>query len=267
MTTHTAAGKTSTAGVTDWSIQQIARLAGTTSRTLRHYDDIGLLTPSRMGANGYRYYDRDALVRLQRILLLRELGLGLPSIAEVLAGETDATRALASHLTWLHHEQDRLRRQIAAVENTIANVKGGEQLMAEDMFDGFDHTQYKDEVEERWGRDAYATSDAWWRGLSAADKKQWQARMQALGAGWVDAAARGIDPTGDEAQALAQRQFDWLGSVPGTPGSDANGPTKEYFNGLGEMYVADSRFAANYGGQSGAEFVRDAMTAYAEQNL
>ena len=68
----------------DWSIQQIAKLAGTTSRTLRHYDELGLLTPSGVGANGYRRYDAAALVRLQRILLLRELGLGLEQIAEVL---------------------------------------------------------------------------------------------------------------------------------------------------------------------------------------
>ena len=74
----------------EWSIQQIAKLAGTTSRTLRHYDDIGLLPPSSVGHNGYRHYDRDALVRLQRILLLRDLGLGLPQIGEVLAREAVA---------------------------------------------------------------------------------------------------------------------------------------------------------------------------------
>src|SRR5690625_4269366 len=50
----------------EWSIQQIARLAGTTSRTLRHYDDIGLVPPSRIGLKGYRYYDGPALIRLQR---------------------------------------------------------------------------------------------------------------------------------------------------------------------------------------------------------
>ena len=69
------------------SIQQVAKLAGTTSRTLRHYDDIGLLPPSRIGHNGYRYYDEATLIRLQRVLLLRELGLGLPQIAEVIAAE------------------------------------------------------------------------------------------------------------------------------------------------------------------------------------
>src|SRR3954453_9205326 len=140
----------------DWSIQDIARIAGTTSRTLRHYDDIGLLPPSRVGGNGYRYYDRDALVRLQRILLLRDLGLGLPAIAEILEQRSDAAPALRAHLVWLRDERERLGRPIASVESTIQAVEGGEQIMAEDMLDGFDHTRYKEEVEERWGADAYA---------------------------------------------------------------------------------------------------------------
>src|SRR5690606_34610076 len=126
----------------DWSIQEIARLAGTTSRTLRHYDDIELLKPSRVANNGYRHYDQAALVRLQRILLLRELGLGLPQIAEVLdsssAPRAEAS-ALATHLAHLREEQKRLGRQIASVESTINALKEGEELMAENMFDGFDH--------------------------------------------------------------------------------------------------------------------------------
>ena len=127
----------------EWSVQQIAKLAGTTSRTLRHYDDIGLLKPSRTGDNGYRYYDQAALVRLQRILLLRELGLGLPAVAEVIGQESNAEKALGWHLEWLRQEQDRLSRQIASVQQTIAAVKEGTGIMAEKMFDGFDHTQYK----------------------------------------------------------------------------------------------------------------------------
>src|SRR4029078_7165000 len=76
------------------SIQEVARLTGTTSRALRHYDAIGLLPPSRVGDNGYRWYDDRALVRLQRILLLRGLGLGLPDIGRVLSREQDETAAL-----------------------------------------------------------------------------------------------------------------------------------------------------------------------------
>jgi DNA-binding transcriptional MerR regulator len=251
----------------DWSIQDIARLAHTTSRTLRHYGDVGLLTPSRVGSNGYRYYDEGALVRLQRILMLRALGLGLPEIGHVLTQQQGEVEALQHHLDWLRQEQQRLARQIRSVENTINTLDGDEQLMAEKMFDGFDHTQYREEVEQRWGKEADGQSDTWWRSMSAAEKGVWQQRQQALSADWQAAALRGVDPASDEAQALAQRQFDWLRGIPGTPGGGADAPPRAYFVGLAEMYVADERFAANYGGVSGAEFVRDAMLVFAERNL
>jgi DNA-binding transcriptional MerR regulator len=251
----------------DWSIQDIARLAGTTSRTLRHYDDVGLVKPSRIGSNGYRYYDADALVRLQRVLLLRELGLGIPAIAEVLAGVRDDAAALRTHLEWLSSERDRLARQYVSVERTLAQLEGGEKPMAEDMFDGFDHTRYRDEVEQRWGADAYAKGDAWWRSMSAEERRAWQARAKLLGSDWIEAARRGIDPASDEAQALARRQYEWLSGIPGTPQTADGRPTKEYFTGLGEMYVADERFAANYGGADGAAFVRDAMAIFADRVL
>jgi len=250
----------------EWSIQEIARLAGTTSRTLRHYDETGLVPPSRTGANGYRYYDADALVRLQRVLLLRDLGLGIPAIAEILHGHDDDTHALELHLTWLREEQRRLDRQISSVESTIHTRRGGEQPMAEQMFDGFDHTRYRDEVEERWGKDAYARSDAWWRGLDADGKKAFQDAAAELILAWREAAARGVDPAGEEAQGLAQRQVDWLRGIPGTPVS-GDAPAKEYVVGLGEMYVADPRFAKTYGGEQGAGLVRDAMRVYADRNL
>ena len=251
----------------DWSIQEIARLTGTTSRTLRHYGDVGLLEPSRIGSNGYRYYDEASLVRLQRVLLLRELGLGLPAIGEVLSGEMDAPAALGAHLEWLRREQSRLTRQIASVESTVRSMKGGEQLMAENMFDGFDHTEYKEEVESRWGAEAYASSDAWWRGMSADEKQQWLHRQESLAGDWRAAAARRIALDGDEAQALAARQVEWLEFIPGTPRGSDGRLAKAYVIGLGEMYAADERFAANYGGADGAALVRDALTVYADREL
>ena len=248
------------------SIQEVARLTGTTSRTLRHYHRIGLLEPSAVGTNGYRRYDADALVRLQRILLLRELGLGLADIRDVLDRETDEATALRRHLARLREEQGRLARRIASVERTIHARKEGVEIMAKDMFDGFDHTQYQDEVEQRWGPDAYATSDRWWRSMSDAERADWKARAAQLAQEWADAAERGADPASDEAQELASRHVAWLGSVPGTPGHGA-APVREYVTGLADMYVADERFAASYGGTSGAAFVRDALHAYAARHL
>ncbi|MFB4349419.1 MerR family transcriptional regulator [Microbacterium sp. CR_7] len=258
----------------EWSIQEIARLAGTTSRTLRHYDDIGLLAPTRIAPNGYRHYDEAALVRLQRILLLRELGLGLPQIADVLdtgSRTTTEASALETHLALLREEQNRLARQIASVESTITALRGGEELMAENMFDGFDHTQYKQEVEHRWGRKAYADGDRWWRGMTEAERADWQQRVSDLGRDWIAAAESGVDPASAEAQDIARRHVEWLTGVPGTPASAPGGDVKAYVIGLGEMYVADPRFGANYatssGGTHGAEFVRDALRVYAEANL
>jgi DNA-binding transcriptional MerR regulator len=251
----------------DWSIQDIARLAGTTSRTLRHYGDVGLLDPTRIGSNGYRYYDEQALARLQRILMLRDLGLSIPAIAEVLAGQRDHAQALVHHLHWLEQEKDRIDRQITSVRTTITKMEGGEQLMAEEMFEGFDHTQYKDEVEQRWGKDAYAKSDAWWRSKSADEKKAFMNFAGELALDWMDAGERGIAPDSDEAQALAKRQYDWLRGIPGTPRDGADAPSKDYFTGLADMYVADERFAKNYGGAEGATFVRDTMHVYADRNL
>src|SRR5690625_4898104 len=127
----------------EWSIQQIARLAGTTSRTLRHYDDIGLVPPSRIGLNGYRYYDGPALIRLQRVLLLRDLGLGLPQIADILVRQHDEAAAVTSHRALLRQEQGRLAQQIVSAGVTIEAPQGDTALLAETMFNGVGHSKYK----------------------------------------------------------------------------------------------------------------------------
>ncbi|MFD9213418.1 MerR family transcriptional regulator [Streptomyces sp. NPDC087659] len=245
----------------EWSIQEIARKAGTTSRTLRHYGELGLLVPSRVGSNGYRYYDQEALVRLQRILLLRELGLGLPAIAQALEGQRDTAAALRTHLRLLEQERERIGRQIASVRTTLDRTEKGEELMAEEVFDGFDHTRYEEEVTERWGREAYEKGDRWWRSLSAQEKRDFQDRQVAIARDFGQALRDGLAPDGDEAQDIARRHCEWL--------SETVTPTRSYVIGLGEMYVADARFTANYDrhGEGTAVFVRDAMKVYAERHL
>lgn len=247
--------------VTQWSIQQVAKVAGTTSRTLRHYADLGLLTPSRIGHGGLRYYDQDCLVRLQRILLLRELGLGLSAIGEVLSGQRDTTAALHIHLELLEQEKARIERQIASVRTTLHKTEGGEQLMAEEMFSGFDHTRYQDEVVQRWGRQAYDRSDRWWRGMSEADKRAHGQQHEQIAADYGRARSGGSAPDSDLVQEIAARHVRWL-----------SGPvevTGEYVANIGELYVSDDRFRANYDkyGAGTAEYVRDALRTYAERSM
>jgi len=249
----------------EWSIQEVARLAGVSSRTLRHYDAVGLLPPSSTGVGGLRYYDRGDVLRLQRILLLRELGLSLAAIADLLEQQDDAADALRGHLEQLRGNRRRLDRQIASVERTLAALENGEKLMAKDMLDGFDHTQHRDEVEQRWGKEAYARSDSWWRSLGAQGQADWKETSMEPGKDWIAAVEAGVAPDSDEAQALAARHAGWLAGIPGTPGHEDGRPADGYLLGLGEMYVADDRFAKNFGGRVGAELVRDALRVYVER--
>ncbi|MEV4437238.1 MerR family transcriptional regulator [Streptomyces sp. NPDC049585] len=134
----------------DWPIAEVARMSGVTARTLRHYDEIGLLPPVRIGANGHRYYGQVQLLRLQQILVLRALGLGLPEIGRVLAEQVDEVEALRGHHRRLLAERDRLDTLAGTVSRTIADLersrKDGTAMTAinrpENLFEGVEPSQY-----------------------------------------------------------------------------------------------------------------------------
>jgi MerR family transcriptional regulator, thiopeptide resistance regulator len=123
-----------------WSIVEVARMSGVTARTLRHYDEIGLLAPATVGANGYRYYETVQLLRLQQILLLRQFGMDLATIAAVVNGEHGRIEALRAHHRRLLEERSRLDRLACTVSDTIRHLEGGTDMPAEDMFEGFRFT-------------------------------------------------------------------------------------------------------------------------------
>jgi DNA-binding transcriptional MerR regulator len=247
----------------EWAISEVAAMTGTTSRTLRHYGDIGLLPPSRVGRNGYRYYDLAALMRLQRILLLRELGLRLTALGEVLAREVEVHTALEAHLRLLRAEQRRIQRQLASVQRTLDAMKEGKEPDVTEIFDGFDHTEYKDEVEQRWGAHAYARGASWWQSKTRAEQQEFQREQAARARAWLELAQADASPTSPEAQRLAARHVSWLRGIPGTPAESGDDDVlRRYVLGLADLYAADDRFAANYGGAEGAAFVRAALRHY-----
>jgi len=127
----------------------------------------------------------------------------------------------------------------------------------EKMFDGFDHTVHAEEVTARWGREAWESSDRWWRGLGDEGRDEFRAEHEAIAAAYADLAARGVAPDAAAAAEVAARHHAWLRSA-------ATRVSRAYLTGLAEMYVADERFAAAYGGTDGAAYVRDVLVAYAE---
>ncbi|TDZ93095.1 MerR family transcriptional regulator [Mycobacteroides salmoniphilum] len=133
-----------------WSIQQAARASGVTARTLRYYDEIGLLRPARVGSNGYRYYEREQLLRLQQILLFRELGLDLTTIGQVVNAQHDPVEALRQHHRRLLDERGRLDQLAATVAATIKHLEEGTDMPAEHMFEGFEMSpEHLDAIEAR----------------------------------------------------------------------------------------------------------------------
>src|SRR5512145_2264663 len=119
------------------TVRQLADLAGITPRTLHHYDAIGLLKPSLVGANGYRYYGEEALLRLQQILLYRELGLDLGAIKRLMdKKDFSVVRALEAHRTALRKRIERLETLVATVDRTLAAQKGETAMNDEQLFEG-----------------------------------------------------------------------------------------------------------------------------------
>ena len=248
----------------EWSTHEVVEATGVTSRTLRHYDQVGLLVPTRTGPGGLRYYDQQALVRLQRILLLRELGLSIASIQEVLDGDKDDIEALHAHRERLLVEQQRIDAQVRSVEATIAALQKGRPIMPKNMFEGFDHTQYDAEVRERWGDEAADRSQAWWSNLGAEGQAAFRQEVEELNAEWERVIASGTTPDSAPAQEVAARHVAWLRSA--MQGTEIS---KSMVKGITQMYVDDERFAANYNRVSseGPQFVRDAVHHWADRHL
>ncbi|WP_062317931.1 MerR family transcriptional regulator [Demequina maris] len=244
----------------DLDIASVARLTGVTSRTLRHYDAIGLLSPAWTGHDGRRHYGETELLRLQHILVLRELGVPLETIASIVDTDDPTLTAalMRDHHVALLAQRDRFAALAETVERTLTRIEKGLPMTSDEMFEGFDHERYEPEARERWGDDAVARSNAAWTGMSAEAQRAHAAEHEAVAEALARLAAAEADPASDEVQALVARHHAWV-SLFWTPGREA-------YVGLGRMYVDDPRFRATYDkhGDGTAELLRDAIAAYAE---
>jgi MerR family transcriptional regulator, thiopeptide resistance regulator len=249
-----------------WTIGEVARLAGVTTRTLRHYDAVGLLRPTGVGAGGRRLYGRPQLLQLQQILVLRELGVGLPTVAEILAGD-DAPRApgrrelLREHHARLIAERDRFDRLARTVEATLQSWEEGTEMAAKDLYAGFDNSQYEAEARERYGDEEVDRSNAAWERLGPDGRAAFAAESADIGTGLAGLMTEGADVTDPRVQALVQRHYDQIATF-WTPSAEA-------YVGLGRMYVDDARFTATYDAFAPglAPYLRDAMAVFAETTL
>ncbi|MFE3989910.1 MerR family transcriptional regulator [Nocardia tengchongensis] len=256
----------------EWTIQQLADSAGITSRTLRHYDEIGLLPPARVGHNGYRFYDTDSVARLQRILLLRELGLSLPTIAEILdrpseQAPTDAEdTALLAHLRFLEAERARIDDRIGALRHTL-DTRAGAEGSLQMMLEGF-NDPYRDEVIARWGEAAFEASNQWWHAKSLQQQREWKRDLDDMIATWITTWKSGHTPDSTPAQSQAARHIAWFRTIPGTPLADGDRARSiAMVTAMADLYADDPRYAAAYGNPNCAAFVRGSLKEYVRNSL
>jgi DNA-binding transcriptional MerR regulator len=241
-----------------FTVKQLSKLAGVTPRTLHHYDDIGLLKPSRIGDNGYRYYEEEALLRLQQILFYRELDLPLDEIKKIMAESSfDVLGALQSHKEALNKQVTRLNRLMQTVDNTINHMKGKTKMSAKGLFEGFteeEQEKYAQEAEQMYDPETVRASNKKWKAYSAAKKESILAEGKSI---YVDLAAvmtKGAESK--EVQAVIARwhkhmQYFW-------------NPDDEQLLGLADLYNNDPRFRENYEkiAPNLSEFMRQAVKVY-----
>ena len=162
-----------------YTVKELADLAGVTRRTLHYYDQVGLLKPAEVAANGYRHYDQGDLLQLQQILFYREMGLSLKDIRKLLNGpDYDVIEALEAHRQGLAGRAERLQALIHTVDRTIRHLKGEIEMRPKDFFEAFDEEtqeKYAAEAAQRWDPELVRASNRRWKSYS---KEKQQAIMQ-----------------------------------------------------------------------------------------
>lgn len=252
------------------TVSQLAKLSGTSVRTLHHYDAIGLLKPATVGENGYRYYGRTELLRLQQILIHREFGVALSDIPALLdAGDPDRLTALREQRARLEQEADRYRRLARTIDRTIAELEGRETIMDKQLYEGFSPEKqagYEAWIVERYGRPARDRIDAGKAAMAAMstdERQDWMAEVAGMEADFARAMAEGAGPDDPALDPLLQRHHAWVART------WKMGPTAEAYAGLGRLYVENPDFRARYEGiRPGlAEWMAVAMASYGARVL
>lgn len=233
-------------------------MAGVTPRTLHHYDDIGLLKPSRVGDNGYRYYGEESLLRLQQILFYRELNMPLEDIRKIMGRrDFDVLKALEGHKESLGKQIERMNLLLKTVDNTINHLKGKNIMSGNNYFEGFseeEQEQYALEAEKLYDVELVRESNRKWKSYSAAKKESIMAEGSTVYKDMI--AIMPKSASSNEAQAIVERwrkhmNYFWT-------------PNLEQLLGLANGYSDHPKFKANFDKMHPqlAEFMREAVKIY-----
>ena len=251
----------------EYSIQELSRLSGVTTRTLRWYDQIGLLKPSRVAESGYRYYGGAEVDRLQDILYYRALGVELAQIKECLDDPSfDRLAALRSHLAALEAKRELLEQLIRSVKDTIGAEERKEIMNDEQKFEAFKqravaHNEevYGAEIRAKYGDQEGDEANAAVMNLSREQYQEWTDLGREIQERLEAAVQNGLAPESEAGKEVCALHRRWL-----TLTGNRYDPAKH--RGIAELYVMDQRFTAYYDKHlpGCARFLRDAVVHWAK---
>ncbi|MGY0373158.1 MerR family transcriptional regulator [Clostridium sp. JNZ J1-5] len=248
----------------EYTVQKLSKLAGISTRTLRYYDEIGILKPARINSSGYRIYGQGEVDSLQQILFYRELGVSLENIKKIVTSPIfDSTAALKEHREKLLEKRKQLDILIDNVDRTIAATEGRIKMSDKEKFEGFkqkmiddNEKKYGEEIRAKYGDEQVDKSN---KKIKDMNEEQY-AQAEKLGVDVINTLSKAF-ANGDPASELAQKAADlhrqWLSCY-------WDRYSKEAHAGVAQMYVDDERFTAYYDKkQPGlAKFLRDAVLIY-----
>jgi DNA-binding transcriptional MerR regulator len=219
-----------------YTVTKLAKISGTSVRTLHWYDQVGLLKPAYHGSNGYRYYEEDQLLLLQQILFFRELGFELKQIEKILKrNDFDKVRALSSHRQVLQKNVERTKKLIKTIDRTIEHLKGTKKMKDHEMYLGFSNEkqdEYQKYLINRFGdkiEGSIKESNEKVKSMTKEDfeksKKDWIHILDDLAKQWKKQASA----SSPEVQKIIRKHYEWLKKY--------WTPDRSSYGGMGEGYT------------------------------
>lgn len=250
----------------EYTIKKLAEIAGVSTRTLRYYDEIGLLKPCRINSSGYRIYGEKEVDILQQILLYRSIDIKLEDIHNIITNpDFDIYEALIEHHKNLILKRNQLDKIILTVEKTIEHNKGDGKMSNKEKFEGLkkeklkrNEEKYGKEVRNKYGEKTVDESNKKFLNMTEEEFNEMNRTEERLFNGLLEV----YETQNMESEAtreIYENHKKWLSFT--WPSY-----SKEAHIGLAEMYVSDERFAKYYNDKAGKEVVnilRDIIVKYA----
>jgi len=248
------------------TVKQVAKVSGVSVRALHHYDEIGLLKPASVGRNRYRYYGRDELLRLQQILLHRELDIPLSEIGAILDDPAfDQLKVLQQQRDRLAGEARRYARLVRTIDRTIASLNGAGAMRNADLYKGLSpekQAEYEAWLVERYAGDMperISTSKAKYETLGEDKKKALMDELSEVELAWADAMKNGIPADSKALDPLLERHHAWVAAMWDKP------CPSEAYSGLADLHLSHPDFVSRYEAiaEGFSDYHAEAMKAYA----